>query len=494
MRSEADGRRPTLRWVLASGYVGLLVLALSILGLSVYGLVYGHLSRSGEYRLLRMVGEGMTDTFGPGDWRGEDSRFKAPRDIMARAEDLARAGVVVEPRAFAQVYSAEGALVASAAPRRFREPVTAPDSRLVASLLPLSDKQRSFLVGPGRRQWQVVLVNLNGPSGVEATVAVGLPWDYSQELLDALASYFVFAGLATIVLAIFLSRWLAARLSRPLEVLTAAAEQVAGGDLTARAGTPAGTLEAARLALSFDGMVRRVEQSLEAQKRFIADASHELKTPLTALGGMLEMLRRGADKNPQDRELAISTMEREVERMSRLVADLLSLSRAEQRVTSEGMLSLSGLLEETATYLRLKAMEHRVEVQCPPGLVIKAPQEALERVLRNLVNNSAKYTQPGKLIKITAETAGQDVRIVVEDEGIGIASEDLERVFDRFYRADPARSRGTGGTGLGLPIARALVESMHGSLHLESKLGRGTRAIVTLPARPARRSSDQSDL
>ncbi len=494
MPSEAEGRRPTLRWVLASGYVGLLVLALSVLGLSVYGLVFTHLMRSGEYRLLRMVAEGLTDTYGPGEWRGEDNRFKAPKDVLARAEALAQAAVIIEPRAFVQIYSAEGDLVAEAEPRRFREPAAAPDSKLIAALLPQAETKRSFQVKASQRDWQVGLIRLNGPRGVEATVAVGLPWDYNKELLDALASYFVFAGLATVILAIFLSRWLSARLSRPLEVLTAAAEQVAAGDLTARAGTPAGTLEAARLALAFDGMVRRLEQSLEAQKRFVADASHELKTPLTALGGMLEMLRRGADKNPQDRELAFSTMEREVERMGRLVADLLALSRAERVATSDGAISINAMLDETASYLRLKDPEIKVEVKCPPALSIRAPQEGLERVLRNLVNNSAKYTQAGKTIRLSAEVVGADVRLVVEDEGIGIATEDLERVFDRFYRADPARSRGTGGTGLGLPIARALVESMQGTLHLESKLGQGTRAVVKLPARPARRSADQPDL
>lgn len=491
MRSEAERRRPTLRWLLTSGYVGLLVLALTLLGLSVYGLVAGHLNRSGEYRMLRMVAEALTDTYG-GDYRGEDNRFSAPREVLTKAQEFCRAASVVEGRAFIQVFSPEGDLVAEAEPRR--PSLAVPESRLVAEKLPQANVHRSFRFGSSSRQWQVALINLNGPGGVEATVAVGLPWDYNKELLDALASYFVFTGLATIILAIFLSRLLAARLTRPLEVLTSAAEQVAAGDLSARAGTPSGTLEATRLALAFDAMVRRLEQSLDAQKRFIADASHELKTPLTALGGMLEMLRRGADKNAQDRELAISTMEREVERMARLVADLLALSRAEQTVTSEGMVSLNRMLDETAAYLRLKAMEHRIEVECPPGLTIKAPQEGLERVLRNLVNNSAKYTQPGKLIKLKAEMVGTDVRIVVEDEGIGIAPEDLERVFDRFYRADPARSRGTGGTGLGLPIARALVESMDGTLHLESKLGEGTRAVVRLPARPARRSGDQADL
>lgn len=482
MRSEAEGRRPTLRWVLASGYIGLLVVALSVLGLSVYTLVATHLERSGEYRLLRMVAEGLTDTFGPGDWRGEDNHFVAPKDVLAKADDLAQAAVIVEPRAFVQIFGSDGELVADAEPRRFREPSAAPDSKQIAALLPMADDRRSFMVAASRRDWQVALVRLNGPRGVEATVAVGLPWDYNQDLLDATASYFVFAGLGTVMVAIFLSRWLAARLSRPLEALTAAAEQVASGDLSARVGTPSGTLEAARLALAFDGMVRRLEQSLDAQKRFIADASHELKTPLTALGGMLEMLRRGAANVPQDRELALSTMEREVERMGRLVADLLALSRAEQPATAvEGELSVCGLLEETASYLRLKNMDHNIEVKCPPDLTVKAPQEPLERVLRNLVNNSAKYTQAGKTIRLTGERSGSAIRIMVEDEGIGIATEDLERVFDRFYRADPARSRGTGGTGLGLPIARALVESMQGSLHLESKVGQGTRAIVMLP-------------
>lgn len=489
MRWGVDPGRTSLRWVLALGLAGSLLLSLTVLGLSVHGLVTRHLVRTGEFRLSRMVAEGMVDEFGPRDWR-PDGRFEAPVEVLSRARRLTEAVSLVEPWAFIQVFRTDGGVVAEAGPRRHREAEPhAPDSSQIAALIPLAEQRRSMLIRSGPRTWQVSLLTLYRADQPRAVVAVGLPWDLSRELLDALAWYFVVVGLSTVLLSLALSHWLAARLCRPLEILTGAAERVASGELTPPGPLSEGTREVARLSLAFDKMVVSLKKSRENQKQFVADASHELKTPLTAIGGMLEMLRRGADKNHQDRELALSTMEREVERMGRLVADLLALSRAEQRAaTPPGVVSLPPFLEEIAAYARLKRMDHVVEVDCPPGLAVLAQAESLDRVVRNLVNNSAKYTAAGKRIRLTARREGAFIRLVVEDEGIGIAPEDLERVFDRFYRADPARSRGTGGTGLGLPIARALVEAMHGQLSLESEPGRGTRAIVLLPA--AMRSED----
>lgn len=483
MRSGADFQRPSLRWVLALGLAGLLLASLTVLGVSVHSLVARHLIRTGEYRLSRMVAEGLVDEFGPRDWRPE-GKFEAPAEILTRADRFTEAVSLVEPWAFIQVLRPDGALVAEAEPRRFRESEPhSPDSSQLAPLIPLAEHRRSLLVQSGPRTWQVSLLTLARNGQPRAVVAVGLPWDLSRELLDALAWYFVVVGLSTVLLSVLVSRWLASRLSRPLEILTGAAERVASGDLNPPGPLAESTREVARLSSAFQKMVDSLQKSRENQKQFVADASHELKTPLTAIGGMLEMLRRGADKNPQDRELALSTMEREVERMGRLVGDLLALSRAEQRTaTPPGVVTLPSFLEEIASYLRLKRMDHVVEVDCPAGLAVLAQAESLDRVVRNLVNNSAKYTPAGKRIRLSARREGAFIRLMVEDEGIGIAREDLERVFDRFYRADPARSRGTGGTGLGLPIARALVDAMHGQLSLESEPGRGTRAIILLPA------------
>ncbi len=483
MRSGADPGRPSLRWVLALGLAGLLLLSLSVLGFSVHSLVRRHLIRTGEYRLSRMVAEGLVDEFGPRDWRPE-GHFEAPAEILTRADRLTEAVSLVEPWAFIQVLRPDGALVAEAEPRRFRESEPhAPESSQLAALIPLTEHRRSLFVRSGPRTWQVSLVPLTRNGESRAVVAVGLPWDLSRELLDALAWYFVVVGLITVLLSVALSRWLASRLSRPLEILTGAAERVASGELNPPGPLADSTREVTRLSLAFEKMVESLQKSRENQKQFVADASHELKTPLTAIGGMLQMLRRGAEKNPQDRELALSTMEREVERMGRLVGDLLALSRAEQRTAPpSGVVMLPPFLEEIASYLRLKRMDHIVEVDCPAGLAVLAQAESLDRVIRNLVNNSAKYTPAGKLIRLSARREAAFIRLMVEDEGIGIAPEDLDRVFDRFYRADPARSRGTGGTGLGLPIARALVDAMNGSLCLESEPGVGTRAIILLPA------------
>jgi two-component system phosphate regulon sensor histidine kinase PhoR len=227
------------------------------------------------------------------------------------------------------------------------------------------------------------------------------------------------------------------------------------------------------------------ERRAAATKRdFVANASHELRTPVAAIRGAAETLLAGALDHPETARNFVEIVHRQAERLSRLTQDLLDLSRLESRQWhfEVAPVELPGLgrqvLELHGPAARAKGLELRIEL--PGGLIAMADGRALEQVVINLVDNAIKYT-PGGSVELRAEARGDDVLITVSDTGPGIEGHHLARLFERFYRVDPGRAREAGGTGLGLAIAKHLVQGMHGEIDVESGAG-GTRFTVRLPA------------
>ena len=244
--------------------------------------------------------------------------------------------------------------------------------------------------------------------------------------------------------------------------------------------------EAERALLEREATLRDV---LEQQRRFVADASHELRAPLTAIQGNLELLRRYPAMPTNDRREALDDTEREAKRLGRLVSDLLALARFEAGQSSkrEGV-ALEDLLEEIATELAPQAKSHTLELgNVDQGTLmpsrVQGDREYLKQLVGILLDNALKYTPVGGRITLELHRDPAGVRLEVRDNGIGISETDLPHVFERFYRADQARVRGVdpGGTGLGLSIAQWIAEQHGGQIALESQLGVGTVARVTLP-------------
>jgi len=244
--------------------------------------------------------------------------------------------------------------------------------------------------------------------------------------------------------------------------------------------------EAERALLEREATLRDV---LEQQRRFVADASHELRAPLTAIQGNLELLRRYPGMPINDRREALEDTEREAKRLGRLVSDLLALARADAgRISKREGVALEDLLEEIAAELAPQVKSHTLELgndnrgTLMPSRVL-GDREYLKQLVGILLDNALKYTPVGGHIKIELNRDPAGVRLEVSDNGIGISQQDLPHVFERFYRADQARVRGVdpGGTGLGLSIAQWIAEQHGGKIALESQLGVGTVARVTLP-------------
>ncbi|NEU29874.1 cell wall metabolism sensor histidine kinase WalK [bacterium LRH843] len=223
------------------------------------------------------------------------------------------------------------------------------------------------------------------------------------------------------------------------------------------------------------------------RKDFIANVSHELKTPVTSIKGFAETLLDGAMHTAELREQFLTIIYKESERLQGLIYNLLELSKMEQEYFKLNWQStdLRKILEEVVALLNEKAKEKQVEltVNVEGDTSIEGDPERLEQILINLINNGVTYTPSGGRVMIFLKGFEQDVEVKIIDTGVGIAQNDLPRIFERFYRVDRARSRNSGGTGLGLAIVKHLVEVHEGHIHVESRVGKGTTFTITFKRR-----------
>jgi len=228
--------------------------------------------------------------------------------------------------------------------------------------------------------------------------------------------------------------------------------------------------------------IRRLEQ---VRRDFIANASHELRTPLTSIQGFADTLLEG-EFSAEDAAGPLGAIARNAQRLGVLIEDLLELSRIESRraplrpgeVDASRVCSI--LIEDAEPRLREARLEARSRVG--HGIVAWVDQGALEQAITNLLDNAIKYTEPGGHVSLEVTDLGERIEIAVQDDGVGIPEEELDRIFERFYRVDKARSRALGGTGLGLAIVKHLAQAMGGDVQVESQPGRGSRFVLNLPA------------
>ncbi|MER3461905.1 MAG: hypothetical protein C4342_02495, partial [Armatimonadota bacterium] len=219
----------------------------------------------------------------------------------------------------------------------------------------------------------------------------------------------------------------------------------------------------------------------EAQKRFVSDASHELRAPLTAIQGNLELLQRFNLKKA-DRDIAVAEAVREATRLGRLVSDLLALARGDAGAAiRRDRVNLSEVVAEAVEEARHQANGRRLERALEREVWLRGNRDRLKQLAIILLENALKYSGPDGQVRVELKTDGAQARLIVQDNGIGIAEADLPKVFERFFRADFSRQRDPGGTGLGLSIAKWVVEQHGGDIRLESELEKGTTAIVELP-------------
>ncbi len=301
--------------------------------------------------------------------------------------------------------------------------------------------------------------------------------------MDRLLGMMLISGGLAILGSVFIGMWLSQRTLRPIEAITAAADRITtANDLSTRLPWEGPMDELGRLVSVFNHMMDRLEQLFTAQQRFVADVSHELRTPLTAVRGNLDLIRRyGMDP------ASLEAIESEVDRMSRMVNDLLLLARAD----SGGLkldrmaLDLDTVVTEVYREARVLAKDRDLKIvmaRFEPVRILGNP-DRMKQLLLNLVSNAIKFTPDGGQVSLSLWQDKGEAVVQVSDTGIGIGPEDLEHIFDRFYQADSSRTRRdiTGGSGLGLSIAKWIAEAHDGTLTVESELGVGTTFTLRVP-------------
>jgi len=283
---------------------------------------------------------------------------------------------------------------------------------------------------------------------------------------------------------------LANNLARPILILTKAAENMEQGDLSVRV-KPTGTEELRHLAEAFNNMANRLQSNVNELRAFVANASHELRTPLTVVKLRAEALREGAMEDTAVSERFLLEIESEVDRLVRMVNDLLDLSRMEAGLETGKRvpINLAAIAHEVHETFSIRAARAGVELDLDiePGLPkVMGNEDQIRRVFYNLVENAIKYTPDNGIVEVLLRLGPKKstVRLLVRDSGPGISPEHLPHVFERFYRADASQSRpgSTRGSGLGLAIAKSIVESHGGEIGVSSQTGNGTTFWADLPA------------
>ena len=330
-----------------------------------------------------------------------------------------------------------------------------------------------------RRVW----VPMRQQGRVQYILQAETPLRFMEKALNGLAALLAGASVLVLLLAWWGSNWLARQALTPVEGLSETAQKISEpSSLGTRLSLDAPYEEFQSLAQAFNTMMDRIQRVVEGQRRFVADATHEIQTPLTALKGNLEVAFRKTRNATEYRDILISNLGA-VERLINLCRSLITLARLAGQnafAPAQPPVRLQPMLQELIDELTVLAYDRGITLtlDVEPALAVSANKEQLQRVFFNLLDNALRHTPPGGVIAVKAGSDHDRTSVVVSDTGEGIPEEHVPHIFERFYRADGARSRESGGVGLGLAIVKEIVATHNGEIAVSSKLGQGTTFTI----------------
>ncbi len=318
-----------------------------------------------------------------------------------------------------------------------------------------------------------------------------VPLNEVDEATAGLLETLLFAGSAVLLLGAGATWMMVRRDMRPVEDMIDTAAAIGDGDLSERVPPAPENTELARLGNALNHMLGHIEQSFESEqhaqdrlKRFIADASHELRTPITSIKGYAELFRAGGLSDEDALTNAMGRIEKESTRMGRLVEDLLLLARLDRETEIErAPVDMKLIVDGAVADFEALEPDRPVHVTGQDTAFVDGDEARLTQVVANLLSNARIHTPPGSPVDVAITSDNGRVVLEVTDDGPGIPADELPRVFDRFHRIDSSRARNSGGSGLGLSIVSAIVQSHGGTVSATNEDGRGARFTVTLPAR-----------
>lgn len=338
---------------------------------------------------------------------------------------------------------------------------------------------------PGGVSVRRVWVPMRQQGRVQYILQAETPLRLMEKALNGLAALLAGASALVLMLAWWGSNWLARQALTPVEVLSETAQKISEPSLLGtRLSLDAPYEEFRRLAQAFNTMMDRIQKVVDGQRRFVADAAHEIQTPLTALKGNLEVAFRKNRKANEYRDILISNLGA-VERLINLCRSLITLARlaGQEPFTSvQQTVPLQPLLQELIDELMALAQDRGITLtlDVEPSLAVSANKEQLQRVFINLLDNALRHTSPGGVVAVHLRSDSDSTIIEVSDTGEGIDADHLPHIFERFYRVDSARSRESGGVGLGLAIVKEIVEAHDGKITVSSDPGKGTTFTIRL--------------
>ena len=370
-------------------------------------------------------------------------------------------------------------------------PPERPPPRLPATISQLSAKgpePTRYFDAPATEGGTRYRVRASLDPGIAYMLVVATPLDDVYSTLHRLLLVELLVTAAVLAAIVGLGLWVVRLGLRPLDAIGDTAAAIAAGDLSQRVERAEERTEVGRLGLALNAMLGQIERAFEVRaaseeklRRFVADASHELRTPLAAIRAYAELFTRGAERRPEDLARSMAGITRESERMSLLVEDLLLLARLDEgRPLAREAVELDQVVAEAVDTALTVEPERSISLDAEQTVVL-GDRDRLRQIVDNLLANVREHTPPETPVRVSVSTSDGTARIEVEDAGPGMAPEEAERVFERFYRADPSRARASGGVGLGLSIVAAVAEAHGGEVSARSKPGRGSTFRISLP-------------
>jgi len=465
----------SLKFQLIAWYAGLLTVCFAVLGVVTYVVLQHSLVgslRENQLRRARQVAQLL----------GE--RLQQGTAIQVGEEIEARYAPALNGR-FVRITRRDGAVLYLSSPPRDQtfDPAILPPP-IWSGTQTETARQTALL---GSRKMLLTAHALRMPSGERYLIETGAPMD---EVQAGLRNWLVFLlAMLPLVAAIALGGGylLVKRALTSVDRITVSAERISSHNLSERLPVARTGDELERLSIALNHMIERLDAAFQHSRRFVADASHELRTPMTVLRGELESIVQEPELTPEWRDRMGSALE-EVDRLAHIVEGLFAISRLDAgEAAAEWMpVDLAQLATSTAEQMGLLAEDRHIAVTClgTLGVCVEGDQARLKQVVVNLLDNAIKYTAPGGAVSMRVMAQNDHAVLEVEDNGIGIPSEARASVFDRFFRVDKARSRERGGAGLGLSIVKSICIAHHGRVEVKSAPGQGSLFRVELPLAP----------
>lgn len=325
-------------------------------------------------------------------------------------------------------------------------------------------------------------ITKNGVTIGRAEITYYSPYYYNEyafKFVDSLNIILLIIGITAIAAAVMVGILFARKITRPIVKVTEVADEISQGNYSVRAEGKIGTVELKELSYAINNMAEKIDRQEVLRKQLTSDVAHELRTPISSVSAQLEMILDGVFQPTEERLHGIFD---EVKRLSALVADLEKLQQIENNVLERTEIDLLDVTKSTVNAFEGAISKNRITCSVfGDSVKVYADERKIQQVITNLLSNAVKYSHEGGAIQITVKDDGDFARLTVKDNGIGISEEDINLIFERFYRTDKSRNRKTGGVGIGLTIVSAIVKAHGGKIEVQSKEGEGSIFTVSLP-------------